>query len=418
MSLITDSQTLADFCERLRGAPYITVDTEFLRDTTYWPKLCLVQLGGPVGKDGATEDNVAAIDALAEGLDMQPLFDLLRDESVLKVFHSGRQDMEIFYNLMGGDLPKPIFDTQVAAMVCGFGEQVGYDTLAKKLVGAHIDKSSRFADWSKRPLTDKQLNYALSDVTYLRQIYDQLKAQLERTGRARWLDEEMAILTDPATYRADPELAWLRLKTRSSDRKYLAVLREVAAWREREAQRRNVPRNRVIRDEQIQDIAAHAPGPRLRLRPRPAGRRRAGRGRGGTQPAQGGLAQAAAEARNPARPGPADRASEGPAQDQVRGARRGPEAGRDVPGSGADRRRRYRRRSRAERLAPGGVRRGRAAPEARQAGPRGRGARGQADRPLSRARGATAVGLARDRSMWCPGASMPWHPALLHDRDI
>ena len=259
MSLITDSQTLADFCARLKGASYITVDTEFLRDTTYWPKLCLVQLGGPVGRDSAVDDNVAAIDALADGLDMQPLFDLLRDEAVLKVFHSGRQDMEIFYNLMGGDLPKPIFDTQVAAMVCGFGEQVGYDTLAKKLVGANIDKSSRFADWSKRPLTDKQLNYALSDVTHLRQIYDQLKAQLERTGRASWLDEEMAILTDPATYRADPELAWQRLKTRSSDRKYLAVLREVAAWREREAQRRNVPRNRVIRDEQIQDIAAHAP---------------------------------------------------------------------------------------------------------------------------------------------------------------
>jgi ribonuclease D len=253
MSLITDSRTLAEFCARLSGAPYITVDTEFLRDTTYWPKLCLVQLGGPA------EDDVAAIDALVEGLDMQPLFDLLRDAGVLKVFHSGRQDMEIFHNLMAGDLPRPIFDTQVAAMVCGFGEQVGYDTLAKKLVGAQIDKSSRFADWSKRPLTDKQLNYALSDVTHLRGIYDQLKAQLERTGRARWLDEEMAILTDPATYRTDPELAWQRLKTRSSDRKYLAILREVAAWREREAQRRNVPRNRVIRDEQIQDIAAHAP---------------------------------------------------------------------------------------------------------------------------------------------------------------
>jgi ribonuclease D len=253
MSLITDTRTLADFCQRLRQAPYVTVDTEFLRDTTYWPKLCLVQLGGPEAED------VAAVDALAQGLDLQPLFELLRDETVLKVFHSGRQDMEIFHNLMEGALPKPIFDTQVAAMVCGFGEQVGYDTLAKKLVGAHIDKSSRFSDWSKRPLTERMLDYALSDVTHLRGIYDQLKQQLERTGRARWLDEEMAILTDPNTYRTDPELAWQRLKTRSSDRKYLAVLREVAAWREREAQRRNVPRNRVIRDEQIQDIAAHAP---------------------------------------------------------------------------------------------------------------------------------------------------------------
>jgi ribonuclease D len=251
MNLITDSGTLAAFCERLRAAPYVTVDTEFLRDTTYWPKLCLVQLGGP--------EEVAAVDALADGLDLQPLYDLLRDPQVLKVFHSGRQDMEIFHNLMDGDLPHPIFDTQVAAMVCGFGEQVGYDTLARKITGAQIDKSSRFADWSKRPLSDKQLSYALSDVTHLRQIYDHLKAELDKSGRARWLDEEMAILTDPATYRLQPEEAWQRLKTRSSDRKYLAVLREVAAWREREAQRRDVPRNRVLRDEQIQDIAAHAP---------------------------------------------------------------------------------------------------------------------------------------------------------------
>jgi ribonuclease D len=251
MTLITDTRTLADLCRRLRTAPYVTVDTEFLRDTTYWPKLCLVQLGGP--------EEVAAVDALAEGLDLQPLFELLRDERILKVFHSGRQDMEIFHNLMDGDLPHPIFDTQVAAMVCGFGEQVGYDTLARKITGAQIDKASRFADWSKRPLTDKQLNYALSDVTHLRQIYDHLKRELDKSGRARWLDEEMAILTDPATYRQDPADAWQRLKSRSNDRKYLAVLREVAAWREREAQSRDVPRNRVLRDEQIQDIAAHAP---------------------------------------------------------------------------------------------------------------------------------------------------------------
>ena len=251
MTLITDNRTLADFCARLSDAPYVTVDTEFLRDTTYWPRLCLVQVGGP--------EEVAAIDALADGLDLQPLFALLRNPEVLKVFHSGRQDMEIFHNLMDGDLPHPIFDTQVAAMVCGFGEQVGYDTLARKITGAQIDKASRFADWSKRPLTDKQLDYALSDVTHLRQIYDHLRGELQRSGRARWLDEEMAILTDPATYRQQPEDAWQRLKTRSSDRKYLAVLREVAAWREREAQCRDVPRNRVLRDEQIQDIAAHAP---------------------------------------------------------------------------------------------------------------------------------------------------------------
>ncbi len=249
--LITTNDDLTAFCARLADAPFVTVDTEFLRDTTYWPKLCLIQLAGP--------EEEAAIDALVDGLDLQPLYNLLTDPNLLKVFHAARQDMEIFYQRLNGQLPGPIFDTQVAAMVCGFGEQVGYDTLARKLTGAKIEKASRFADWSKRPLTEKQLSYALADVTHLRDIYRKLRDQLEASGRARWLDEEMAQITDPATYHMDPRDAWQRLKPKSGDRTYLALLRELAAWREREAQRRNVPRNRILRDEQIQDIAAHAP---------------------------------------------------------------------------------------------------------------------------------------------------------------
>lgn len=249
--LITTNDDLAALCARLADASFITVDTEFLRDTTYWPKLCLIQVASP--------DEEAAIDALVDGLDLQPLYDLLTDPNLLKVFHAARQDMEIFYQRLEGKLPSPIFDTQVAAMVCGFGEQVGYDTLARKLTGAKIEKASRFADWSKRPLTEKQLSYALADVTHLRDIYRKLRDQLEASGRARWLDEEMAQITDPATYQMDPRDAWHRLKPKSGDRTYLALLRELAAWREREAQRRNVPRNRILRDEQIQDIAAHAP---------------------------------------------------------------------------------------------------------------------------------------------------------------
>lgn len=251
MKLITDSKELGAFCESLANKPYITVDTEFLRDSTYWPKLCLVQVGAP--------GEVAAIDALAEGLDLAPLFDLLRDPSLIKVFHSGRQDMEIFHILMEGDLPAPIFDTQVAAMVCGYGEQVGYDTLARKITGARVDKASRYADWAARPLTERQLDYALADVTHLRGVYESLRARLDESGRATWVEEEMAILTDPATYRMEPQDAWKRLKPRSTDRGYLAIMQAVAAWRESEAQRRDVPRNRVIRDEQIQDIAAQAP---------------------------------------------------------------------------------------------------------------------------------------------------------------
>ena len=250
MTLIADPDALAAFCARQAKAEFLAVDTEFMRDTTYWPKLCLAQVGGP--------DEVAAIDPLASDMDLTPLFELLKNNEVLKVFHSARQDMEIFYLLMGG-LPEPIFDTQVAAMVCGFGESVGYDTLARKLSGARIDKSSRFADWARRPLKKRQVEYALSDVIHLRPVFEKLKALLESSGRTAWLDEEMAVLTAPETYQLLPETAWLRLKTRSGDRRYLAVLRALAAWREREAQRRDVPRNRVLRDEQLFDIAVHRP---------------------------------------------------------------------------------------------------------------------------------------------------------------
>lgn len=250
MTIIADSTELAAFCARQANAEYLAVDTEFLRDTTYWPQLCLVQVGGP--------DEVAAIDTLAPDIDLSPLFTLMDDPKILKVFHSARQDLEIFFHMMG-HVPGPIFDTQVAAMVCGFGDSVGYDTMVRKLTGAQIDKSSRFADWSRRPLSEKQLNYALSDVIHLRPAFEKLKRRLDNSGRAGWLDEEMAILTNGDTYRMDPENAWARLKTRSNDPRYFAILKELAAWREREAQRRNTPRNRVLRDEQLFDVAAHRP---------------------------------------------------------------------------------------------------------------------------------------------------------------
>lgn len=252
MTLIADSAELQAFCARLAEADFITVDTEFLRDSTYWPKLCLLQLAGP------EEQDVGAVDPLAPGMDLAPVYALFDNPKIVKVLHSARQDMEIFFH-QTGRLPAPIFDTQVAAMVCGFGESVGYDTLARKLTGAQIDKSSRFTDWSRRPLAQRQLAYALADVTHLRKIYKKLARRLEKSGRASWLDEEMAILTSPETYSLEPEEAWKRLKTRSNDRRYLAVLKALATWREVEAQQRDVPRGRVLRDEQLFDVAAHRP---------------------------------------------------------------------------------------------------------------------------------------------------------------
>lgn len=250
MTLITDSAQLAALCTRLSTASYITVDTEFMREKTYWPQLCLVQVAGP--------EEAVAIDPLAEGMDLAPLFALLANPAVLKVFHAARQDIEIFHHL-SGHIPTPLFDTQVAAMVCGFGDAVGYETLASQLARARIDKSLRFTDWMQRPLTDRQLHYALSDVTHLRVAYEKLRRRLDRSGRLSWLDEEMAQLTDPVTYHGDPEDSWRRLKPRSSSPRFLAILRELAAWREREAREKDLPRQRLVRDEALMEIAASAP---------------------------------------------------------------------------------------------------------------------------------------------------------------
>ncbi len=250
MTVITGTDSLAGFCRRQSSDGFIAVDTEFMRESTFWPKLCLVQVAGPV--------EAVAIDPLAPGIDLAPLFALMTDPNVLKVFHSARQDIEIFVHLTGR-VPAPLFDTQVAAMVCGFGESVGYDTLAAKLAGAHIDKTSRFTDWSRRPLTEKQIRYALADVVHLRPVYEKLHHRLSDSGRESWLQEEMAVLTDPATYRLDPEDAWRRIKTRSSDPRFLGILRELAAWREREAQKRDLPRGRLLRDDILLEIAATAP---------------------------------------------------------------------------------------------------------------------------------------------------------------
>ncbi|HSV29168.1 MAG TPA: ribonuclease D, partial [Candidatus Omnitrophota bacterium] len=250
MPMIADTASLAEFCQRLASAPYVTVDTEFMREKTYYPQLCLVQIGGP--------DDAKAIDPLAPGIDLEPLFELLRNPKVLKVFHAARQDVEIFLHMMGS-VPAPLFDTQVAAMVCGFGDAVSYENLASQLARARIDKSMRFTDWALRPLTEKQVQYALGDVTHLRVAYEKLVKKLEKNGRIEWLAEEMAELTTPETYRVNPENAWKRLKPRSSSPKFLAVLKELAAWREREAQERDIPRQRIVRDENLMEIAAHHP---------------------------------------------------------------------------------------------------------------------------------------------------------------
>lgn len=250
MNVITKTKDLAAACQRLAAHDYVTVDTEFLRETTFWPKLCVIQMAGP--------DMAFIIDALAEGLDLQPFFDLMRDNSVTKVFHAARQDIEIIYHL-GELIPAPLFDTQVAAMVCGFGDSISYDQLVYKVTGARIDKSSRFTDWARRPLTAKQLDYALADVTHLRDAYQFLKANLAEQNRSHWVEDEMEVLTSVGTYRTDPDHAWKRLKLRVRKPVELAVLMEVAAWREIEAQSRDVPRSRVIKDDAIYELAAQQP---------------------------------------------------------------------------------------------------------------------------------------------------------------
>ncbi len=247
---VTTTRDLAAACARLARHPFVTVDTEFLRETTYYPLLCVAQI--------ASADEAIVIDALAPGIDLAPFFELMVDERVLKVFHAARQDIEIVWH-MAGRIPHPVFDSQVAAMVLGFGDSISYDQLVQRVTGDNLDKSNRFTDWSRRPLSGAQLAYAVSDVTHLRDVYLALADDLARRGRSEWVGEEMEILTSPETYRVEPENAWQRLKTRVRKPKELAVLIEIAAWREREAQSRDLPRGRVLRDEVLGDIAIQAP---------------------------------------------------------------------------------------------------------------------------------------------------------------
>jgi ribonuclease D len=250
MDLITTTEELAATCARMARHPFVTVDTEFLRETTFYPLLCVAQMASP--------DEAVVIDALAEGIDLTPWFTLMNDEKVMKVFHAARQDIEIVWN-MGKKIPHPIFDTQVAAMVLGYGDSISYDQLVQRITGDALDKSHRFTDWTRRPLSDAQISYAISDVTHLRDVYLKLAADLAKRERTNWVAAEMAILTSPETYRADPERAWERLKGRVRKPKELAVLMEIAAWREREAQTRDVPRSRVMKDDALADIAVQAP---------------------------------------------------------------------------------------------------------------------------------------------------------------
>lgn len=254
MKTITTTDALAAFCAEAAKRAYVTVDTEFLRERTYYSKLCLVQLAYQ-DSDG---DDACLVDPLAEGLSLAPLYDLFADAGVVKVFHAARQDLEIFF-VDKGIIPAPLFDTQVAAMVCGFGEQAGYETLVRKICKSDLDKSSRFTDWTRRPLTDAQATYAVGDVTFLRDIYEYLSDRLEKSGRKKWVDEEMAVLNDPATYRADPDEAWRRVKTRTNSGRFLAIVRELARFRETYARDRNIPRSRVYKDDALIELASTKP---------------------------------------------------------------------------------------------------------------------------------------------------------------
>ncbi|WP_341365998.1 ribonuclease D [Yoonia sp. BS5-3] len=254
MKKITTTEALAAFCKEAAKRPYVTVDTEFLRERTYYSKLCLVQLAYQ-DENGA---DAALVDPLVDDLSLEPLYDLFRDPGIVKVFHAARQDLEIFY-VDAGLIPAPLFDTQVAAMVCGFGEQVGYETLVRKIAKSDLDKSSRFTDWSRRPLTDAQAKYAIGDVTHLRDIYEHLSAQLQKSGRKKWVTEEMDVLNDPDTYITNPEDAWKRVKTRTTSGRFLAIVRELARFRETYAQERNIPRNRVFKDDALVELASTKP---------------------------------------------------------------------------------------------------------------------------------------------------------------
>jgi len=250
MKVITSNSELSAFVDAAQGAPFVTVDTEFMREKTYFSQLCLIQI--------ATPDDAVIIDPLADGLDLSALFPLFRDKATVKVFHAARQDLEIFVKLMG-DVPQPLFDTQIAAMVFGYGDQVGYEPLVRDLTGAQVDKGSRFTDWSRRPLSDKQLTYALGDVTHLRDVYGKLLQRLSDTNRLAWVEEEMQALNDPSLYAVDPDLAWQRLKLRNPKAKEIGPIIALAKWREEEAQRRNVPRNRIIKDDALFEVARAQP---------------------------------------------------------------------------------------------------------------------------------------------------------------
>ncbi|WP_424940087.1 ribonuclease D [Aliiroseovarius sp. S253] len=254
MITITTTEALEEFCIRATSHPYVTVDTEFLRERTYYSKLCLIQLAVP----GNDEEDAVLVDPLVDGLSLEPLYELFRDERVVKVFHAARQDLEIFF-VEAGVFPRPLFDTQVAAMVCGFGDQVGYETLVRKIERAQLDKSSRFTDWSRRPLTDAQKKYAQGDVTHLRGIYEYLADELEKSGRAHWVQEELSSLTTPETYIIHPDDAWKRLKTRTNSGRFLGVAKELARFREAYAQSRNIPRNRVMKDDALLELASTKP---------------------------------------------------------------------------------------------------------------------------------------------------------------
>ncbi len=254
MRTITTTKDLADYCETAKAAPYVTIDTEFLRERTYWSKLCLIQMALPGEGEAVLVDPIEG-----HAMSMDPLYDLFRHEATVKVFHAARQDLEIFF-VEGRVFPKPLFDTQIAAMVCGFGEQVGYETLVKKIAKENLDKTSRFTDWSRRPLSDAQKDYALADVTHLRVIYEFLATQLKKNGRAGWVEEELAVLTDPATYTVEPDEAWLRIKTRTTSGRFLAVVKALARFREVYAQTQNVPRSRVMKDDALLELASTRPG--------------------------------------------------------------------------------------------------------------------------------------------------------------
>ena len=274
MRVIVNTNELASACLSLAKSDFVAIDTEFMRESTFWPDLCLIQMA-------AGEDEII-VDTLADDIDLAPFYELMADESVTKVFHAARQDIEIVHH-QAGIIPTPVFDTQIAAMVCGFGESVSYGMLVKKMLKREIDKSSRFTDWSRRPLTKKQLNYAIGDVTNLRDLYPDLRDQLHQSGRANWLDEEMAVLTTPTTYESHPENAWKRLKMRVRSQKSLGIMIQLAEWRETEAQRQNVPRRRILKDEAIYDIAEQAPTTEeelARLRSVHQGFSRSAKGRG------------------------------------------------------------------------------------------------------------------------------------------